>query len=149
MEEIGPSSLGAADKDAVYYTLLPVFTSRSRIMTPVDNDKIVMRPVISKTEASKIMRSIASIECLTVEDEKFRENTYKEVVKSCDCRNIIGMLKAIEVRRQERIAIGKKVTANDEKYFNLAIDKLSGEFAIALNKDKDEVKVMVTEKVRK
>ncbi len=34
--------------DKMYYTLVPVYEEKSRLFTPVDNHKVVMRPVISK-----------------------------------------------------------------------------------------------------
>ena len=39
-----------------------------------------------------------------------------------------------------RLAEGKKVTASDERYFNMAEDKLFGELAIALGVEKSQMK---------
>ena len=47
----------------------------------------------------------------------------------------------------ERISEGKKSTSNDEKYFNIAEDKLYGELAISLGIDKKEVKEYIRSRV--
>ncbi|MBR3004681.1 MAG: CarD family transcriptional regulator, partial [Lachnospiraceae bacterium] len=140
VEEIGIPALAGAAEDKKYYTLSPYYGRNSRIYTPCDNDKVVMRPVITKQEARELIGKIKSIGLLEITDEKKREETYKSVMRGCDCMEFISIIKTIYLRKQERIAEGKKVTANDEKYFNMAEDKLYGELAIALEIDKNKVK---------
>lgn len=48
VEEIGTMDLGGIDSDKLYYTLLPIYTKGSRVFTPVDNQKVIMRAIISK-----------------------------------------------------------------------------------------------------
>ncbi len=106
-----------------------------------------MRPVISRQEARKLVKEIPSIELLVITDEKKREERYKETMRTCDCREFVSIIKTIYTRKQERLAEGKKVTASDEKYFNMAEDKLYGELAIALGMEKCKVKEFIKEKV--
>ena len=67
--------------------------------------------------------------------------------KLCDCRQWISIIKTIYIRKQERSAAGKKLTATDEKYLRLAEDNLYGELGFALNKDKDEMEAYITERI--
>lgn len=144
VEKVGaPDLTGAEDKD--YYTLLPYYSSKSRIFTPCDNDKVVMRPVISKREAQKILKEIPNIKVLVITDEKKREECYKQTMKTCDCREFVSVLKTIHIRKKIRLAEGKKVTASDERYFSMAEDKLYGELAIALGIEKNQVKEKIKE----
>lgn len=139
VEKIGkPELAGVEEKD--YYTLSPYYSKNSKIFTPCDNDKVVMRPVISKKEAEKLLQDIPQIQLLVITDEKKREERYKEIMKSCDCRNFVSILKTIYNRKKVRLAEGKKVTASDERYFNMAEDKLYGELAIALGVEKSQMK---------
>ncbi|MBR6349669.1 MAG: CarD family transcriptional regulator [Lachnospiraceae bacterium] len=147
VEEIGIPALAGAAEDKKYYTLSPYYGRNSRIYTPCDNDKVVMRPVITKQEARELIGKIKSIGLLEITDEKKREETYKSVMRGCDCMEFISIIKTIYLRKQERIAEGKKVTANDEKYFNMAEDKLYGELAIALEIDKNKVKDYIASEV--
>lgn len=147
VEKIGPPDLVGAAEGVDYYTLSPYYSKNSRIFTPCDNDKVVMRPVISKREAKKLVDDIPEIKLLSIVDEKTREERYKETMRSCDCREFVSIIKTIHERKIQRLAEGKKVTASDEKYFNMAEDKLYGELAIALEMDKIKVKEYIKEKV--
>jgi CarD family transcriptional regulator len=135
-------------KDKLYYTLEPVYTAGSKIFTPVDNDKVKMRPVMNKEEALGLIDDIDNIDALWILDEKRREMEYKEAVGKCDCRELVRIIKAIYLRKQSRLAEGKKVTSGDEKYFKIAEEDLYGELAIPLQMEKNQVKDFVIEKVK-
>ena len=147
VEKVGKPDLSGIDEEIDYYTLAPYYSNRSRIFTPCNNCKVVMRPVLSKDEAVGILEHMDSIGLIDVPDEKMRESIYKDVMKSCDCSMFISILKTIKIRMEKRLSEGKKITANDEKYFNLAEDKLCGELAVSLEKDKDEIKEFILEKI--
>ena len=135
-------------KDKLYYTLEPIYTSGSKIFTPVDNEKVKMRPVMNKEEALCLIQDIENIEALWVHDEKRREIEYKEAVNKCESRELVRIIKAIYLRKQSRLAEGKRVTSGDEKYFKIAEDDLYGELAIPLQMEKSQVKDFVIEKVK-
>lgn len=147
VEKIGRPDFSGACEDTDYYTLTPYYSSRSRIFTPCDNTKVVMRPVLSNDEATEILENMDSIGFINVPDEKQRESIYKETMKKCDCILFISILKTIKLRMEKRLSEGKKITANDEKYFNLAEDKLCGELAVALNKDKNDIRDFILSKI--
>ncbi len=140
IESIGVLDMDGMPKDKEYYTLCPVFSNRSKVFAPVDNTRIVMRGVMSESEAKHLLDELPKLPELSITSEKLRECEYKEAIKSCDCYIIAKMLKTIKHRMNERIAQGKRVTANDEKYFRIAEDKLLSELSISLGKNKDEVK---------
>ena len=147
VENIGTLEVGGIPNDGVYYTLVPVYASESKVFTPVDNKKIVMRPVISKEEAWDLIDNIKAIETLWIEDDKKREVVYKESLHKYDCKELVRIIKTSYLRQQSRIAEGKKVTAADKKYFQMAEESLYGELAIALEIEKDKVKEYIIERV--
>ena len=147
VEKIGEVNMG--EKGKLYYTLIPVYQFGSRIFTPVDSNKVIMRTVISKKEAMKLIDDIENIETIWIIDEKTRELTYKEAVRKCDCRELVKIIKTLYVRKMFRIAEGKKVTANDEKYLKIAEDSLYGELAFPLEMDKNKVESFIIEQVRR
>ena len=55
VEDMGPLKLTEASKDRVYYTLSQVYSQGGVIYVPADSDKIIMRPVISRKEAEKLI----------------------------------------------------------------------------------------------
>ena len=76
--EITTLKMDGVPKDKLYYILRPVREKHGKVFTPVDNEKIVMRKVISKEEAEELIREIPKIEGLWIGSEKQREEKYKE-----------------------------------------------------------------------
>lgn len=140
VKEIGPLSMNGADRTRKYYTLEQIYPGGGRIFTPVDNQKVVMRPVLSKAEADELVDEMTDIDILWISNDRKREDEYKQALRKCDCKELVRIIKTLYQRKKTRIAAGKKVTAADEKYFKIAEDCLYGELAISFNMEKDEVK---------
>ncbi|SHK27301.1 transcriptional regulator, CarD family [Clostridium cavendishii DSM 21758] len=144
---IGTPSINGADKERQYYRLKPIYENGSIIYTPVDNEKVVMRRIISKEEAKALINNITSMEVLYFEDDKMRQEKYKEVMHTYDCMELIKIIKTSYLRKEERLAEGKRNTATDDKYLKMAEECLYGEFAIALDMPKDQVKDFIIQTV--
>ncbi len=138
--EIGQLNLDGKKTEKEYYTLFPVYASGTKVYSPVDNKKIVMRAIISKEETNRLISEIPEMGPIEVSDERSREQAYKEVLKNCDCRELVRLIKTVYTRRQKRLSGGKKVTAIDEKYFKSAEAQLYGELAIPLELKREEVR---------
>ena len=147
VKDIGPLDIPGVPKERIYYTLIPYYAKDSQIFTPVDSNKVVMRTLICEEEIMQLINEISSIELLWITDEKQRETQYKEALRTCDCRELVRIIKTIYQRNQARIAEGKKMTASDEKYFHLAEESLYGEFAITLGMERDQVRDFIFKKV--
>jgi CarD family transcriptional regulator len=139
VEEVGPMSLSGVNSDKLYYTLMPLYTKGSRVFTPVDNQKVVMRPVVSKADVCALIDESKDVEVIVTTNDKDREAAYKEGLRSCNCREWIRIINTATKRKKERLAQGKKMSACDERYLKQAQDNLYGEFAVSLNIEKDEV----------
>ena len=59
--EITTLKMDGVPKDKLYYILRPVREKRGKVFTPVDNEKIVMRRVISKEEAEDIKKQMEEV----------------------------------------------------------------------------------------
>lgn len=134
-------------KERLYYILCPEGQKEGKIFTPVDNDKMVLRKVMKQEDAEKLIAEIPSIEILEVMDEKRREEQYKECIKSCECRELIRIIKTIYLRKQERLSQGKKVTAVDERYLKMAEDNLYSELSILLGVPKNKMVEYISSKL--
>lgn len=142
IEEIGPIlNMGkSAASRGDYYTLMPYFDKGGRIYLPVDNDKVIMRYLLSKEEVNDLINNIDTLEQIEISNEKLREAEYKNAVNSSDPRKLIQIIKTMYYRRKSRIDSGKKSTAIDEKYFRIAEQRLYDELALALNLERDNMK---------
>lgn len=131
-----------------YYLLVPVDEQTAKVFIPVDNADARMRKVIDSGEANKVIEAVPTIEEIIVKNEKERELTYKNAIKSCDPQQLVGIIKTLYCRKQERIAQGKKCTAVDERYSKLAENHLYAELAFALGKQKNEIEEIIAERIR-
>ena len=141
-------ALSTGEKGKTYYTLVPYYVKGSSVYTPVDNTKVIMRPVMTKDEIMDLIHDIKNIGTLGIKDEKKREETYKKAIRSCDARDLVKIIKTIYVRRNARLKAGKKMTYSDEKYYKIAEDNLYGEVAVALSMTREEAKNFVEKQVK-
>lgn len=141
------TQLDIADSDKLYYVLVPDNGRGGKSFLPVDNTKVVLRAVISKEEALQLIDRIPRIEEIGVGNDKLREEKYKELARQCDCESWVSIIKTIYVRKQQRIAQGKKITATDDKYCRIAEDSLYSELGFAIGKNKDEMEDFIKERI--
>ena len=146
--DISTLDIHGAPKDRLYYILEPVKQNKSRVFTPVDNKKVIIRKIIPKEDVEMLLDDIPNIKALSVEDEKFREQIYKDCIKSCQCRKVLSLIKTIYLRKEERLNQGKKLSATDEKYFKLAQENLHTELAISLKIPVEQMKDYILNKVK-
>lgn len=139
VEDITTMNMDGISRDRLYYVLSPLSQAGGRIFTPVDNQKSLMRGIVSEEEAVSLIDEMPEIETLWIANDKQREANYKECMKSCDCREWVRMIKTLYMRKQERNAQGKKITATDEKYLKIAEEALYSELAIPLGIPKNQV----------
>ncbi len=141
--DIKKLDLMGANNEREYYVLQSTRGKGNQSFVPVDSDKVLLRLVIDKQDAKDLIENIPMIDGLGELDDKSREIRYKEIAKSCECRQWISMIKTIYFRKQERLAQGKKMTATDERYMRLAQDNLFEELCFALDMDKNAMEERV------
>ena len=131
-----------------YYILKPVY-QRCTVSTPVDNQNVVMRPVISREEAERIIDTIPSINAPAYNNKILRQLSehYETSIKSFDCMELIKL--TMSIYRKKKIAEEQKhkFGALDERYMKKAEDMLFGEFSVALGIDKNAVANYIAEKI--
>lgn len=131
--------MSGVDKDQLYYALVPMKSEDSKIFYPVDSDKVVMRSVVTKDQAKDLVSEIKDIEPMRIENDRQREAKYKEALVSCDCKQLICIIKTMYARNKECIAKGKRITYVDDRYLKEAKQNLNDEFSIALGIEPREV----------
>lgn len=147
--DITDNPIDRLDRKRKYYLLAPVFEKTSTIYTPVDNEKIIMRRIMNKEEAEKLIAHIREIDVMWVEEEKRREQTYKDALRTYDSRSLMQIIKTLYQRKRVRINEGKKVLSSDEQYLRKAEELLYSEMSLALSIPKDEVEAYIAREVDK
>ena len=112
----------------------------------MDNQRVVMRPILTEDETEQLMKALPDIAPLTISDEKTVEVLYKHSLSSCDSVRWVQVIKTIHQRKQSRLKAGKKITAVDDRYMRIAKDNLYGELAVVLHKKPDEISSYIRER---
>lgn len=125
------------------YILQPLHDKSCKIMTPVDNQKVVMRSLISKEETKQLLEDIPEIETLPEQSARQQEMAYQRALHSCNCREWICLVKTLTRRMAIRKGNGKKVTATDDRYYKAATEKLVEEFSVVLGMNASDTKELI------
>lgn len=131
-----------------YYMLIPITEPTAKVYLPVELATQRIRRAMSKEDALALIESIPEIDEAYIENEKEREKTYKDALNSHDPKRLVGIIKTLYLRKQERVEAGRKNTAVDERYFKLAENHLHNELAFALQIDKTSVKKMILDTIQ-
>ena len=123
----------------LYYLIKPVEDEKEKIYIPVSNSDSRLRLCLTKDEAWNLIERIPEIPTAWINNEKLREQNYKEAVKANDPETLVAIIKMIYQRKEKRLAQGKKCTATDARYFQIAENLLYMELGVALGKPKQEV----------
>nr|WP_317365700.1 CarD family transcriptional regulator [uncultured Blautia sp.] len=137
------------DRNKKYYLLVPHSDDKMKIYVPVDSIASNLRKAIECNEAWSVIENITKIDAVHIENEKQREQKYKEAIKSCDPEQWISIIKTMYFRKQKRNIQGKKNTAMDERYFKLAEKYLYSELAYAIGKDESEMCQLIADTIKK
>lgn len=121
------------------YKLRPRFTKGSTIYAPVENEKTVIRSVMSGEEAQAVLSRAKQLEILWVKDEKEREMSYRRALLSGNSMEWSRIVKTLYLRKQERQKSGKRMTCIDERYLHIAESILFGEMSLPLHLTVKEV----------
>ena len=144
VEEITAKEVPGTKETRAYYALQPIQSASNRVFTPVDG-KQILRAVMTKDEAESFLDEICNIEPLEIISDKHRENQYKEVMRTCDYREWVKLIKTLYARKAERLKKGKQATAVDNRYTRSAEEYLFTELSIALSKDFEEIEKFITD----
>ncbi len=144
VESITTLDISGVDKMREYYILKPLYMVASTVYVPVDTAEGSIRRVLTYEEAQGLIERMPQIPQITISNEKFLEQEYKNCLKTDRCEEWVKVIKTIWSRMQKRIEAGRKVTAVDAKYLKIAQDCLFGEMAVALSIPREEVEEYIS-----
>lgn len=150
VEAINSVKLRGQPEEQLYYTLQPLYQSCS-ITTPVKNQKVFSRPIITKAEAEELIGKIPNMDASPYHNRNLNQlrDYYKTLMEKHNCEDLILMTISIYKKKQEAMAQKRKFGAVDERFMKEAEDLLFGEFAAALDIDRQSVQSFIEEKISK
>lgn len=131
-----------------YYLLSPMEAPTVKVYVPVDRAEKSIRPVMSQEEAEVLIARIGEIQAAPLQDERHREQQYRQALHSGDPERLVAMLKQTYLRNHKRSQQGKKNTAVDSRFFQMAEDRLYAELAFALQTDRKGVCALIQTQIK-
>lgn len=116
-----------------YYVLNPVYSKGTVIKTPVDNEKVTMRKIITKEQVNDLINNMKSIDNMWINDDRVRSEEFKAMLKSGDCEELIKVIRSIYFNKESKKTLGKKSHKVDEDIMKEAERLINEEFSISLN----------------
>jgi len=148
--DITTVNLPGVDKNRLYYVLRPMYQD-GIIRTPVDNEKVFKRPVISRQEAEALVDMIPTVKATACNEKNLvmLRNHYQERLGTFRCEDLVQLTMSIYAKKQDAARQQKKIGLTDEKYLKRAEELLFGELAVALEIPREEVPFYITARLKK
>ena len=134
-----------SDQPEIYYRLTPLEEKGTTLYVPAEEAGEELREVISQEEAVRLIRQLPRLQGLTAANDKERGLLYKQALKDRDPELLAGMVRDLYVRRRQRQAQGKRVSASDERMFKQSEERLFFELAFALGRSREEIPGLIME----
>ena len=133
-----------------YYLLVPLHNPMSStIYTPVCNDRVPMRRLMTPEEIEALIGRIPEIELLTVPTEKQRREIYRASIGTLEPAGYVRVIKTVRRRRAELAAARKHFPVTDLEYGRLATHLLYSECAHVLGLAEENMEAYFEERLPK
>ena len=121
------------------------------IYSPVESQKVEIRPVMSRREAEELIDLIPTIQVKAWKAPTLQALTqrYQQAMRSHDNRELIELTMSIYAKRRQAEAQKRRLGLVDERYMKQAERLLYGELSVALDIPYDEVEHYIASRVEK
>ena len=131
VEDVCEEPFEGAPKGVCYYILHTTSEPKQVIWNPVNNDKVLMRPVMTLEEASALLDSLASLSPLEGDNAKALREQYIASIKSGMPENWGRVLVTVCLRERAAAAKLTRVTDAEHAFFDNAKRLIANELALA------------------
>ncbi len=144
--DIGTSPFDKRDS-RIYYVLKPLSgTGEAVIYTPVDNERVPMRPLLSRAETEAFLDRIPMIPKLLVAVEKMRREIYRAAMSAADPDAYISLIKTVRERRDEFSRTARRLPEFESEYDSMARRHLFTELSVVLGVPRSEIGEYIRER---
>lgn len=144
-----------------YLELRALFENALKLFVAVDEvAPPTLRPTMTKQQALALIDSIAGAESIdesdlygqsdtpSLADRRIKEE-YDRHLKTFSPQDLIPIIKSVHERTERREDAGRRITAVDKKYFNLAEGLLCDELSVSLGIPRDEVHDFMVDRIKR
>ena len=136
-------------EDKQYYILKPLFDDKTTLFVPSFNENLMkkIRPVLTYDEAMELIRTIPDISPVWEDNDRMRQEKYRDILESGVREDILSMLKALYDRRNFLVSKGKKLRSSDEIFMRSGEKLIENECAHVLGMELSAVKEFILNQI--
>ena len=131
VEAVCEEPFEGAPKGVRYYVLHTLAEPKQVIWNPVENDKVLMRPVLTVAEGEALLSSLSSLAPLEGEGAKALREQYITAIKSGVPESWGRVLITVRLRERAEVARLTRVTDAEHGFFDSAKRSIAAELALA------------------
>lgn len=136
--------------DRMFYVLEPSdFAGGTIIYAPADNDKVILRPLMTENEAEALISSVSTLPLIKIVNEKQRREEYRNAMRNGTPESLAMVIKTIYSRKSTGNKDKKRMSDTDSEFDKVARRALFGELSIVLNVTAGEVESRVNAEMKK
>ena len=147
VDEIKEMALAGKGSEKLYYILVPVYHTKSQVVTPVKSEKARVRDVKPREELEELFDKVTELEVIEADNDRQRGEKYKEKIACFEPLELARIVKTVYLRLV-RIQEGEKVMAQHEKMLDIAGKKLFEEMAFSFDEDIEDVRNRFLERIK-
>ena len=136
---------GVCQNDILYYVLHTLTEPRQTIFNPVNNEKVRMRHVMSKEEASNFFLLLPSLSPMEGNSAKELRDSYIKAIKSGEPTEWGRVMRTYRARLRLSDAKLTRVTDAERSFYENARRMLATEIGLALSLSVLEVEAQLTD----
>lgn len=148
IEDISKMNIPGIDESKKYYILNPMHEN-GKIFAPMDT-KVFMRTIITNEEIQELIEQIPFIEEAEHDQMNIRmiQEYYKKLINTHECKDLLKVIVNINNKKENLIKSGKKLGQMEENFMRIAKNLLEDEFSVALGIPKEEIEIIIKEKMK-
>ena len=133
--------------ERMYYVLEPSdLTGGTIIYAPADNDRVLLRALMTEDEANALISSIPLLPVLEIASERQRREEYRNAMKDGTPESLVRLIKTIYAKRN----VGnKRVSDTDTEFDKVARRALLGELCAVLGIPANEIESLINSEMKK
>jgi len=128
------------EKEGKQYYVIKPLNRTIVVRTPVGNNKVVMRRIMTEHEARNLINRLSEIEPLWIDDNKKRTQIYYDILRRGNCIDICRIIKALRTKNAERIKQKRNIPITDKNILDRAERLLLEEVSCVLKMTMEEVR---------
>ncbi|MBE6806906.1 MAG: hypothetical protein E7527_02670 [Ruminococcaceae bacterium] len=124
-----------------YFVLCPVSDGRSSVFVPCDNEALLSKisPLLTREEIDLLLSDADSERLQWIDDRSARIAFYRTVTTGNDRRMLIRLICCLFRKKEERQALGKRLSSMDDATLQECMRLIDEEFSMVLSIPRKEV----------